>query len=179
MIVSKAVHPYQSASIPRNTPVGAVPITGGERDWHTSDPMKMQYGFDTLVAKKLMHPVMPLRAGSRSGEEVFQIYCSACHGYKGAGDGTVTAFVGAPSLMTAVARSYSDGYLYSMLRYGRGRMPMYGDKITRQDERWAVVDYVRSLQAAAPVPPAPVATPAAKTGAPAPATKKPASAGTH
>jgi hypothetical protein len=29
-------------------------------------------------------------------------------------------------------------------------MPRYGDKIVRPDDRWAVVNYVRSLQAAAP-----------------------------
>ena len=53
-----------------------------------------------------------------------------------------------------------------MIRYGRGRMPQYGDKIVRPDERWAVVDYVRSLQAKAPV------TAARRTPAPAPAPAK-------
>jgi len=73
------------------------------------------------------------------------------------------------SLLTAQARAYKDGYIYSMLRYGRNRMPQYGDKIVRPDERWAVVDYVRSLQAKAPVTAAPGAAPAA---APAPAKAK-------
>ena len=39
--------------------------------------------------------------------------------------------MGAPSLLTARARGYSDGYLYSIMRYGRGVMPRYGDKIVR------------------------------------------------
>jgi mono/diheme cytochrome c family protein len=78
-----------------------------------------------------------------------------CHGDKGAQGGTVTNYIGAPSLMTPSARGWSDGYLYSIIRYGRGVMPQYGDKIVRRDERWAVVDYVRSLQAASPLPAAP------------------------
>ena len=41
------------------------------------------------------------------------------------------------SLLTAQARGFSDGYLYSMVRYGRNRMPQYGDKIVRIDERRA------------------------------------------
>ncbi len=93
----------------------------------------------------------------RSGEELFITYCSVCHGPAGNGQGTVR--MGAPALNTAVVAGRSDGYLYSVVRYGRNLMPPYGDKIVRRDERWRVVDYVRSLQGAvttAPVPAAPV-----------------------
>jgi len=58
--------------------------------------------------------------------------------------------MGAMSLLTDKAMAYSDGYLYSIIRYGRGVMPRYGDKIFRFDERWAVVNYVRKLQGRAP-----------------------------
>jgi hypothetical protein len=61
--------------------------------------------------------------------------------------------VAAPSLLTPRAIGYTDGYLYSIMRYGRGIMGKYGDKITEQDDRWQVVNYVRQLQAAAPPPP--------------------------
>jgi mono/diheme cytochrome c family protein len=44
--------------------------------------------------------------------------------------------------------AWTDGYLYSIMRYGRGVMPRYDDKIRGQD-RWHVVNYVRQLQAAA------------------------------
>ena len=33
MIKSPAVHPYETAAVPRNTVPGTVPITGGEADW--------------------------------------------------------------------------------------------------------------------------------------------------
>ena len=159
MIVSKAIQPYQGGDIPRNAPAGAVPVGGGEADWHTGHPDSMSFNFDTVVAKKLTHPVVTPRPDSRSGEEVFNTYCAVCHGAQGTGgaDAPVKEMA-APSLLTAQARGYNDGYLYSMVRYGRLRMPQYGDKIVRIDERWAVVDYVRALQAKAP---APVATPAA------------------
>ena len=69
--------------------------------------------------------------------------------------GSIEPATSRPSLLTTTARGWSDGYLYSITRYGRGVMPQYGDKIVRRDERWAVVDYVRSLQAASPLPAAP------------------------
>ena len=70
-------------------------------------------------------------------------------GVGGKGDGTVpvgTKINGwVPSLLTPKAMAYSDGYLYSMVRHGRGLMPAYGDKI-RGTDRWSVVNYVRVLQ---------------------------------
>ncbi|MEP6590765.1 MAG: cytochrome c [Gemmatimonadota bacterium] len=156
MILSKAVHPYQRFDMPRNTPPGVVPMGGGERDWRVGDPSAAfpVYGFDILVANALTHPSTPAGVGARSGEELFDTYCAMCHGFQGAADGTVTPYNGAPSLLTPNARHWSDGYLYSIVRYGRAGMPQYGDKIVRPDERWAVVDYVRSLQAKSPLPPA-------------------------
>lgn len=156
MILSKAVHPYQHADIPRRTPAGVVPVGGGEADWqlgNPSDPGFPVYWFDTVYAKTVMHPTTPPGPEARSGEELFQIYCTPCHGSSGDGAGKVS--IGALSLLTEKARKLSDGYLYSMIRYGRGNMPRYGDKIVRRDERWLVVDYVRELQRKSPVPPAP------------------------
>ena len=57
--------------------------------------------------------------------------------------------MGAPSLVTPRAAAFSDGYLYSIIRYGRGIMGQYGDKIYHTDDRWRVVSYVRRLQAGA------------------------------
>lgn len=158
MILSKGVHPYQRSDIPRNVPAGIVPVGGGERDYRVGDPSSPTfptYGFDTVVANRQVRPTTPPLPGARSGKELYEIYCQTCHGQTGVGDGPVGPYVAAFSLLTPVARNWSDGYLYSIIRYGRAGMPQYGDKIVRRDERWAVVDYVRSLQAASPLPAAP------------------------
>ena len=165
MVLTKAVPPYSRADVPRYTPAGTVPVGSGQADWRLGDPRSLTYGFDTLVAKKLVRPNITPRPDSRSGEEVYNTYCAVCHGFTGAGDGPVKEILPL-SLLTAQARAYNDGYIYSMIRYGRGRMPQYGDKIVRPDERWAVVEYVRSLQAKAPVPAAVPATPVAPAAPP-------------
>ncbi|HEY4321683.1 MAG TPA: cytochrome c [Gemmatimonadales bacterium] len=153
MLMTKSVQPYQRADVPRYTPAGSVPVGGGEADWNTGNPLMGQYSFDTLMAKKAVRGNVVARPDSRSGEAVFNTYCAVCHaaGATGSADAPVKEML-APSLLTAQARGYTDGYLYSMIRYGRGRMPQYGDKIPRIDERWAVVDYLRSLQAKAAAP---------------------------
>ena len=167
MIASKAVHPYMSDSLPRVTPAGTVPIGDVEGEWGTPNMGGAMpiYGFDIARADAVTRPVGSATAGAsvpgviRTGEELFSTYCSVCHGPAGNGQGTVK--MGAPPLNTATIAGRSDGYIYSVIRYGRNLMPPYGDKIVRRDERWLVVDYVRSLQgAAAPAAAATAPTPA-------------------
>ena len=149
MIASKAVHPYQSDSVPRNTPPGTVPIGDVEGDWGTPNltgalPV---YGFDLIKADLATRPSAPAGTSSatpRNGQELFQTYCAVCHGPAGNGQGLVK--MGAPALTSAQVGARTDGFIYSVVRYGRNLMPPYGDKIVRREERWAVVDYVRSLQ---------------------------------
>ena len=53
----------------------------------------------------------------------------------------------APALTGPRIAGFTDGFIYSYIRYGGIIMPQYGDKIVRIEDRWAVVDYVRSLSA--------------------------------
>lgn len=160
MVRSPAVHPYKRADLPRNTVKGSVPVGGGEEDWDAGNWRQLQYGFDTTAANRLRNPTGPGEAAAQ-GDTLYQTFCAVCHGSIGAGDGPVGPRVGAPSLLTPKARAWSDGYLYSLIRYGRGVMPLYGDKVYAPHDRWAIVNHLRKLQADAP-PPTP-ATPAGGT----------------
>jgi mono/diheme cytochrome c family protein len=146
MIQSPAVHPYESASVPRNTVPGTVPIDRVEGDWGAA-----WNGGQFAVADGIKNPLTDSSVALARGDTLYHIYCGVCHGQAGAANGTVGPRMGAPSLLTAQARGRSDGHIYSLIRYGRGVMPRYGDKIPSADARWAVVTYVRKLQADAPV----------------------------
>lgn len=153
MIRQPAVHPYQRADIPRNTIPGTVPITGGEADWSA------EWGVgNTSTADRLVNPFagQPVTA---TGDTLYHTFCAVCHGNTGNADGPVGPQVATPPLTTPRAIAWSDGYLYSIIRYGRGVMPRYGDKI-RGKNRWLVVNYVRQLQ----VPPGPVGAAARQPG---------------
>ena len=64
--------------------------------------------------------------------------------------------MGALPLTSPRARAFTDGYIYSIIRYGGLLlMPPYGDKVYDPLDRWAIVDHVRKLQAETPLPPAP------------------------
>jgi len=148
MIKSQAVSPYQRADVPRYAVAGSVPVHRVERDWSAEWPAV------TTTADALVNPTLATAAETLArGDTLYHVYCAMCHGPAGALGGTVGPRVGAPSLMTPVARGRSDGYLYSVIRYGRGVMPRYGDKVVRPADRWAIVNYVRTLQADQPLPP--------------------------
>jgi mono/diheme cytochrome c family protein len=128
------------APAPRGAPPGSVPVTGVEDslDLFTSELLEIR------------NPVRRDSASLERGRRVYLTYCSVCHGEAGGGDGSVAQKLGyVPPLTWDLTRDRSDGYLYAMVRHGRGLMPRYGDKIAAPD-RWHVVNYVRRLQEAAP-----------------------------
>lgn len=90
------------------------------------------------------------------GQQQFNIYCAACHGLDGHGNGIIakrvrektqiaTGWVPPSSLHDATVTARPDGHLYNTIRNGIRTMPPYGDQIEVTD-RWAVVAYVRALQ---------------------------------
>jgi mono/diheme cytochrome c family protein len=85
------------------------------------------------------------------GKERYGIYCAICHGSSGDGLG-ITANYGVPGianlqLPTFNAETYPDGRMYHTITFGKGMMSGYGYNIPVRD-RWAIVAYVRTLQAA-------------------------------
>lgn len=82
------------------------------------------------------------------GEKTFEIYCKVCHGAEGRGDGPVSVKMAVKprNLVSPEALAYSDGRIYQAITAGRGVMGSYMSQITEAKRRWAVVNYVRSLQ---------------------------------
>jgi len=108
------------------------------------------------------------------GKLMFERYCVPCHDAQGGGNGKVPekGFPRPPSLMTQKIRDWTDGRIYHVISEGQNIMPSYATQIPQQD-RWAVIRYIRQLQATQPVAPAPAAPlqtaaapPAASSAAP-------------
>jgi mono/diheme cytochrome c family protein len=110
------------------------------------------------------------------GQAMYERHCAVCHGLQARGDGPMFGegrFPLMPSLVAPPATDRADGYVYGVIRAGRGLMPSYGARMTHQ-ERWAVVTYVNSLQVAAGAAPAqPIQQPGAAGTAPDPAAPMP------
>jgi mono/diheme cytochrome c family protein len=93
----------------------------------------------------LRNPTPPTDSSLANGRKYFQINCAVCHGDRAMGDGPATKF-GMPgiNLTMDITKARTDGYIFGMIRNGRGLMPPY-NRIEEMD-RWDVVNYVRALQ---------------------------------
>lgn len=82
------------------------------------------------------------------GKGKYQIYCGVCHGPTGKGDGTVIEkmILKPPILVSQKVKDFSDGRIYHIIMRGQGLMGHYANQIIDEKDRWAVVNYIRSLQ---------------------------------
>jgi hypothetical protein len=81
------------------------------------------------------------------GQQRFNIYCAACHGFDGAGQGMVIkhGFVQPPTYHDDRIRHMPDGQIFATIENGVRNMPAYGFMVPTMD-RWAIVSYVRALE---------------------------------
>jgi len=142
----------------RGNPQTSVPITGSAVPGFAVSYANGMATIDSMSA--LRNPTTPDSASLANGHKYYAINCAVCHGMTGAGDGPATKYgVFQFPLATGPARGRTDGYIFGMIRNGRGNMPPY-NRIEERD-RWDVVNYVRALQGGpgAGMPTAPIAAP--------------------
>lgn len=75
-----------------------------------------------------------------AGKAIYTKSCKMCHGEKG------DSKAGAPSNFTSKEfKAQSDGAIYFKINKGFGKMPAYKTKIAADNDRWNIVNYLRTL----------------------------------
>ena len=103
----------------------------------------------TPEAMALANPVAATPASIARGQEVYGVYCTVCHGVDGMAKIDENPVVrrltesGMPPVPLLAVPAYTDGFLFTKIRYGRPGMPGY-PQIPPED-RWHVVNYLRTL----------------------------------
>ncbi|MBW3553954.1 MAG: cytochrome c [Gemmatimonadetes bacterium] len=145
--------PYEA---PRPAPANSVPLESPAGTWEPTIPTPVTEAALQEFAASVTSPTTMDEAVLARGEHIFLTYCSVCHGPQGEGNGPVVGpgkFPMGPDLRIPNTVGRSDGYIYAVVKAGRGLMPSYR-RIPPAD-RWAVVSYVRQLQGQGGVAPAP------------------------
>lgn len=146
---SQEIDNFNNPTGRRLPPVGVIPVNYYPypfKDAVTQDDLKNP-------EKGLANPISsPTLADYKRGEDRYQVFCSPCHGVRGAGNGTVIGpeprFQQAPpSLLTEKVGGWTDGQIYHVITMGRGLMSSYAYQLEPED-RWKLILYVRKLQAA-------------------------------
>ncbi len=110
-----------------------------------------KYGQDYEAAeKKLRNPIKKdfSAATMKRAKEHYRIYCGLCHGDTGAGEGQIAAhmLIKPPALVTDKSKAFNDARIYHIITMGQGMMGSYSRQIIEPKDRWAVVNYIRTLQ---------------------------------
>lgn len=82
------------------------------------------------------------------GEELYAQHCRSCHGKEGYGDGNKAGELETEmrDLTSDEVQEQTDGELYYKSFIGRDEMPNFEKKIKDEEDRWMVVNYMRSLE---------------------------------
>lgn len=154
----EVVSEKDSLKASRGSPQYSVPVTGSAVAGFQVSYAALPATIDSMAS--IPNPVAAGEASLISGRKYYQVNCAVCHGNKAMGDGPATQF-GMPgiNLTGDVTKARTDGYIFGMIRNGRGLMPNYNR--IEERERWDVVNYVRGLQGqlGAAVPTGPLAAP--------------------
>jgi len=98
--------------------------------------------------KTLKNPVKDDASLIKVGKMIYSKHCKSCHGSKGKGDGPKAAnldtFPG--DFANADFQAQPDGAIYYQSIIGRDDMPNYESKIPDDEDRWALVNYIRTLK---------------------------------
>ena len=117
-------------------------------------------------AKKMKNPVAPTPDNLAAARAIFMDKCAKCHGDKGAGDGPeAEMYDPEPANFTDahMMNEMTDGEIFWKMTEGRKPMPSFKNELT-DEQRWELVNFLRTLASQAPAHPSRGATPPEKSG---------------
>ncbi len=138
----------QEGVAPLVPPDGTIPLGGLEPRIDSPVPAFMP------EAMGLANPFPRTEQSLARGQYLYGIYCSVCHGDDGMSNQAelpVAAKLsegGMPPPPLMAIPGYSDGFLFTKIRYGQPGMPGYPQ--IEPTDRWHIVNYLRTLKVGGP-----------------------------
>lgn len=95
----------------------------------------------------MKNPTDP-KADANIGKALYAKHCQSCHGKEGYGDGPKANGLKGDlgDFSSAEFHAQSDGALFYKTSFGRGDMPEYTKKMPDDEDRWLIVNYMRTLK---------------------------------
>ena len=113
------------------------------------------YSFTTLVQEEWKVPAKyqtmknPIAAKTDAaiGKSLFTKHCKSCHGAEGYGDGPKADDLkgNLGDFSSAEFQKQSDGALFYKTTTGRADMPEFAKKLSSDEDRWLIINYMRTL----------------------------------
>ena len=99
--------------------------------------------------KTMKNPVKTTDSeATANGKTLYAKHCKSCHGAKGLGDGPKAATLKTSSgdFSSKDFQAFTDGELFYKTSFGRDEMPAYDKKLADEADRWALVNFMRTLK---------------------------------
>ncbi|MFH6767730.1 cytochrome c [Gaetbulibacter aquiaggeris] len=91
---------------------------------------------------------IPTKQDAAIGKSLYDKHCKSCHGKEGYGDGPKAADLKGDlgDFSTAKFQKQTDGELFYKTTFGRDDMPEFTKKLPDDEDRWLIVNYMRTLK---------------------------------
>jgi mono/diheme cytochrome c family protein len=114
------------------------------------------FSFTTIMQDKWIVPAkyvtmknpVPAKTDAAIGKSLYDKHCKSCHGKEGYGDGPKAKEMKGDlgDFSTAEFQKQSDGTLFYKTTIGRNDMPEFTKKLPADEDRWLIVNYMRTLK---------------------------------
>ncbi|MGB5459169.1 MAG: cytochrome c, partial [Eudoraea sp.] len=113
------------------------------------------YSFTTMVQEEwvvpaeyvnMKNPIDP-STDKAIGKSLYSQHCKSCHGKEGYGDGPKAKDQKGDlgDFSSSDFQAQTDGELFYKTSFGRDDMPEYTKKMPEDEDRWLIVNYMRTL----------------------------------
>jgi mono/diheme cytochrome c family protein len=91
---------------------------------------------------------IPAKTDASIGKSLYDKHCKTCHGKEGYGDGSKAADMKGDlgDFSSAKFQKQTDGELFYKTTFGRDDMPEFTKKLPDDEDRWLIVNYIRTLK---------------------------------
>lgn len=111
--------------------------------------------FTTTIQEKWVVPAkyvnmknpVPANQDAAVGKSLYDKHCKSCHGKEGYGDGPKAADMKGDlgDFSSEEYQKQTDGELFYKTSFGRDDMPEFTKKLPNDEDRWLIVNYMRTL----------------------------------
>lgn len=96
--------------------------------------------------ESMTNPI-PAAEDAAIGKSLYNKHCKSCHGKEGYGDGTKADDLDGDlgDFSSEEFQAQSDGALFYKTTIGKDDMPEFTKKLPEDEDRWLIVNYMRTL----------------------------------